>query len=133
MWPYDPQRMIHYKMSANPYSRTKGRRDAILESGDNVTYGTIPRTAKWRIKAERGSGVKLERLPGKRPLKTVDPVLGSVDPVLGSVDFHQHSGNQWMALSSNTRVKWIWMDYSVCFIKYRLKIWREKVYRKENC
>ena len=88
--------------------------DKPLESGDNVTYGTIQRTAKWKIKAEKRSGVKLERSPGKRPLKTVYPILGNMD-------FHQHSGNQWKALSSNTSVKWIWMDYSVCFIKYRFE------------
>lgn len=90
------------------------REEKPLESGDNVTHSTIQRTAKWKTKAEKGSGVKLERSPGKRPLKTVYPVLGNMV-------FRQHSGNQWEALSSNTRIKWIWMDYSACLIKYRFE------------
>lgn len=36
-----------------------------LESGDNVTHGTIQRTAKWKIKAEKGSGVKLRGHQGR--------------------------------------------------------------------
>lgn len=94
--------MIHYKKSANPVLEQRGE-EKPLESGDNVTHSTIQRTAKWKTKAEKGSGVKLERSPGKRPPEDCVPCLRE----------HGLPPAQWEsmreALSSNTRIKWIWM------------------------